>query len=170
MQPHLFRSSARARVSWMVTVEGHSIPLPAEAGDYPGARAEKGKEARPSSGCGIWTRRRFKTLGSLWWILIPPKIPECSSSRTVGTDEGRELPEVPAVRFRPGGGRTSRKETAVRSRDAHISSRSDRLCARPPVLDAEVVGGWGTKADQDRLPLSPKWRTRFWSGSSSCCA
>ena len=26
----------------MVTVEGHSIPFPAEARDYPGARAEKG--------------------------------------------------------------------------------------------------------------------------------
>ena len=34
----------------------------------------------------------------------------------------------------------------MRSRDAHSSSRSDRLCARPPVLDAEVVGGWGTKS------------------------
>ena len=50
------------------------------------------------------------------------------------------------VRFRMEGGRTARKETAVRSRDAHISSRSDRLCDRPPVLDAEEVGGWGTKS------------------------
>ena len=63
----------------MVTVEGHSIPFPAEAGDYPGSRAESVEGG--SSEFRVWNLdfMTVKTLGSLWWILIPPKIPECSS-------------------------------------------------------------------------------------------
>ena len=50
----------------MVTDEGHSIPLPAWAGGYPGARAENGKGGtRPSSQNGIWTYELQN-----WWILI----------------------------------------------------------------------------------------------------
>ena len=44
----------------------------------------------------------------------------------------------------------------MRSRDAHISSRSARLCGRPPVLDSEGVVGGEQKADRDRLPAIAK--------------
>ena len=44
----------------------------------------------------------------------------------------------------------------MRSRDAHISSRSARLSGRPPVLDFRGSGGWGRKAEQDRLPAIAK--------------
>ena len=39
----LFRSGARARVSWMVTVEGHSIPFPARSKGLAGIEGGKWK-------------------------------------------------------------------------------------------------------------------------------
>ena len=59
----------------MVTVEGHSIPFPAEAGDYPGARAEKGKVG--SSEFRVWNLD-FTTIQDSWILMVDPDSSEDS--------------------------------------------------------------------------------------------
>ena len=65
--------------------------------------------------------------------------------------------------------RTSRKERAVRSRDAHCApSRSDRSCVRPHGTIGS--GGWGTRkliVISFKL-LSPKWPRRSCVGILIC--
>ena len=59
----------------MVTVEGHSIPFPAGAGDYPGARAEKGEGG--SSEVRVWNLD-FTTVQDSWILMVDPDSSEDS--------------------------------------------------------------------------------------------
>ena len=73
------------------------------------------------------------------------------SSRTVGTDEGRVLPSVRTPKKNGEVERTSRKERAVRSRDAHCAPLAQRPFMRSSSWNHRERRVRNKKADSDQL-------------------
>ena len=124
----LFRSSASARMSWMVKTRATRSRSPHEAGAYSGSRAEKWGVGLSEFWIGNSVSRRSSWARVLMLNPLPHGFQIIRGSRTVGTDEGRDLPPVIETKFEKNGEgeRTSRKERAVRSRDAHCAPLAQR--------------------------------------------
>ena len=94
----LFRSGASARVSWMVTVRATRSRSPREAGAQPGSRAESGKTKLSEFRKRNLDLLKFSVKTRV--LISNPDFEDSRSfkpSRTVGTDEGRNLPTPTAL-------------------------------------------------------------------------